>query len=109
MIHLKIGNWLITEEGIEWNGTPKVEYLISKERMAEHGHSDRKNMYDFLVHLPEKAWIKKADVYTLNTALIYALEYFKIGFNTNLSFVETLNEQQKILQRKQEEKKSRKH
>lgn len=50
-------------------------------------------MYDWLVHMPNKSWINKEDVYTLNTAFIYAMELYGLDFNIN-SFIKTLKEQQ---------------
>lgn len=100
MENIEIGNWLITKDGIIWNGSPKIDYFISKERIAEAGPDDRKEMYDFLVHLVEKTWITEKDIYALNTAFVFALEHFGIGFNTGLSFVKTFIEQQRELQDK---------
>jgi hypothetical protein len=94
MLPFQIGNWLITEEGIEWVGQTKRDFLITKDRLAEFGSGDRRKMYDWLVHLPTKGWVTETDIYALNTALIFALEYFKIGFPSDLSFVETFIEQQ---------------
>lgn len=51
------------------------------------------NMYDWLVHMATKIWLKKEDIYTLNTAFIYSLEYFGVGFPHGISFVETFKEQ----------------
>lgn len=93
MTEIKIENWLITEEGIEWDGIPKIEYFISKERLNELGTGERSNMYNWLLHTASKTWITKTDVYTLNTAFIYAIEYFGLEYNTG-SFMETLKEQQ---------------
>src|SRR5581483_6285047 len=98
MIPYKIGNWLINADGIRWDGIPKVDYLITQQRLLELGPPpERANMYDWLVHLPEKTWLTEADVYTLNTAFIYALAHFGLNFNTG-SFVETLIEQQRQLE-----------
>lgn len=99
MTPFKIGNWLITEQGITWDGTPKVDYTISRERILEFGPDDRKNMYDWLVHIPTKTWATEADIYTLNTAFIYAIAHYGLDFTT-CSFVETLIEQQKELKDK---------
>ena len=33
MTPFKIGNWLITEEGITWDGTPKIDYQIPRDRI----------------------------------------------------------------------------
>lgn len=93
MKQMKIDNWLVTEEGIQWNGNPKIDYFISKERLDELGTNERSNMYDWLLHTASKTWITKADIYTLNTAFIYAIEYFGLDYNTG-SFIETLKEQQ---------------
>lgn len=100
MIPFKIGNWIINENGIEWAGTG-TGYKISKETLQDAGHSNRANEYDWLVHLPEKTWLTETDVYALNTAVIYALEYFKLGFSPDLSFVKTFIEQQEIISEKE--------
>ena len=94
---IKIGNWLITKDGIEWTGRLQNGYNIDKSRLAESGHDKQKDCYDWLLHLPEKNWVTTADVYTLNTAFLYALEIFRVPLNS-LSFKNTLAEQQKILQ-----------
>lgn len=99
MTPFKIGNWLITEEGIAWDGQPKVNYQITKERILEGGSSGRINMYDWLVHIPSKTWTTETDIYALNTAFIYALAHYGLNFNTH-SFVETLIEQQDVLKDK---------
>lgn len=92
---IKIGNWIIKDDGIHWAGQPETGLVIEKERLNEGGPGDRVEMYDWLVHLPTKTWLTNEDIYALNTALIYALEYFDIGFDNNLSFVKTFIEQQK--------------
>ncbi len=100
MIPFKIGNWLIDDDGIKWDGKPKVKYEIHKSRLAEPGPPGRDQMYDWLVHMPEKTWLSREDVYALNTALIYAMDYFNVSFPKNMSFVETIIEQEKVLERK---------
>jgi len=93
----KIGNWLITEEGIKWVGQPKVDYTIPKDRLLELRLGSK--IYDWLVHLAEKTWVTEADIYTLNTAFIYAIDYFGLDFKT-ASYVETIKEQQKEIEEK---------
>ena len=99
MTPFKIGNWLITEEGINWDGQPEVDYDITKKELVVLGSAERSEMYDWLVHLPEKTWLTEADIYALNTAFIYAIEYFGLNFKTG-SFVLTLIEQQKIISKR---------
>lgn len=91
----KIGNWLVTVDGIEWSGEEK-EYFIEKDRLLENGDGEMENTYDWLVHLCSKGWLTDADIYEFNSAFIYAMEYFKFDFSTR-SFIETLKEQQKEL------------
>ena len=100
MLPFKIGNWLITEECICWDGIEKHTYEIARERINEAGPSSRNKMYDWLVHMPTKTWLKREDIYSLNTALIYAMEAYKIPFDSNLSFIETFIEQEKELKGK---------
>ncbi len=99
MTPFKIGNWLITEDGIKWEGQPNVDYLITKERLVELGSGKRSEMYDWLVHLPQNTWVTEADIYALNSAFIYAIDYFGLDFKTG-SFVSTLIEQQKEIREK---------
>lgn len=99
MLPFKIGNWLINDEGIIWNG-PSGKYTITKERLTESGPEGRERMYDWLVHLPEKVWLTREDVYALNTALIFAMEAYNIPFPENLSFIETFIEQEDVMRRK---------
>ena len=57
------------------------DYYIEKESLMHLGTGDRRNMYDFLVHLTEKTWLTDEDLYSLNTAFVYAMEYFNYPFN----------------------------
>jgi len=97
MVPKKINNWLIDQTGIKWAGQPEIDYLIPKEELIKSGFGNRKNMYDWLVHMVEKTWLTRTDIYALNTALIYAIEEFKISFPEDLSFIATFNEQDKEL------------
>lgn len=96
----KIGNWLVTVDGIEWTGEER-EYFIEKDRLLENGDGERNNMYDWLIHLCSKGWLTDGDIYELNSAFIYAMEFFKLDFSTR-SFVETLIEQQMELKLRRE-------
>jgi hypothetical protein len=97
----KIGSWTITADGIIWSGQPDVDYLIHKDRLDKAGTGERENTYDWLIHMVEKTWLTRKDIYALNTAFIFALEYFKVGFSKEISFVETFKEQEKELKKKE--------
>lgn len=98
MIPFKIGNWLIKDDGINWDGDNSIDYFIAKNRLTETGTGERIKTYDWLLHMAEKTWITREDIYALNTALIYAMEEFKIPFPEDISFVQTFIEQDKIIE-----------
>ena len=98
--NLTIGNWLITYKGIEWKGNSGRPLLIEKETLLDIREADEKgDMYDWLLHITEKNWLSENDIYALNTAYIFALEYFEIGFPENFSFVETFIIQQEQMKK----------
>ena len=97
MIPTKIGNWLINKDGIKWDGEEKIEYNIAKHTIID----ERDDMYEWLIHMVEKSWLSREDIYALNTAFIYAMEKFKIPFPKNLSFVETFDEQENELKQRE--------
>ncbi len=96
MTPIKIGNWDVTTNGIEWKGPYGRELLIDKDRLDEGGIGDRENTYDWLIHLVEKTWLTRGDIYALNSAFIYALQEFDIDLNSQ-SFSKTIQLQDKEL------------
>ena len=96
MIPFKIGNWDITEQGIEWKGEVGVELIIDRDRITETGIGNREDTYDWLVHLTEKNWLTRSDIYALNSAFVYAISVFNLDLDSN-SFVKTFVEQEKEL------------
>jgi len=94
---IKIGNWTITEGGIKWSSKEEIKYFIDKERITERVQGTKADMYDWLIHMVEKPWLTREDIYALNTAFVFALEYFDIGFLEDISFVETFEIQNEDL------------
>lgn len=97
---MNFGNWSVTDKAIQWNG--RNEYFIDKSRLHEAGFGERAGTYDWLVHLTEKTWLTVQDIKDLNSAYMYALLKFNVGFSTELSWEKTMIEQSKLLERKQE-------
>lgn len=97
MVPFKIGNWEINQSGIEWKGEAGRELIIDRDRITESGFGERENTYDWLIHLTEKSWLTRSDIYALNSAFIYAISVFELDLNSN-SFVKTFIEQEKELQ-----------
>ncbi|MBX2959168.1 MAG: hypothetical protein KF732_04355 [Flavobacteriales bacterium] len=93
----KIGNWLITEKGIKWEGRGNI--FIEKGRLLDLGSEDRRFMYDWLLHLAEKNILKEEDIYSLNTAFMYATDYFHFSVSP-FCFSRAITEQQKIISKK---------
>jgi hypothetical protein len=103
MEEYRFGNWLVNHEGISWIGKPynKDFYFISKQRLNETRNVDNIDLYNWLIHTASKTWITESDVYTLNTAFVFAIDFFNLDFKTG-SFVETLKHQQYELQEKKQ-------
>lgn len=95
-----IGNWEVSDQGVAWKGEPGIQYFIETDRLTEAGPESRSKMYDWLVHMVEKTWLAEADIYALNTAIIYAIELSGQEFPRQLSFVDTFREQQDLIRRK---------
>ena len=96
MESIEIGNWLITQQGIQWNGKDGREYSIDNGTLRENGVGIRAKCYNILLHMAEKNWLTPADIYTLNTAFIYAMEANGKSLSER-SFVETLKQQQTLI------------
>ena len=93
---LKIGNWLVYQDGIKWDGENETDYFIPRNQILKA----HENMYDWLVHLAGKTWLTKEDVYSFNTAFIYSIEAFGLEFSKDLSFVDTIEAQCDVLEDK---------
>jgi hypothetical protein len=92
---MKIGNWLIKDNGILWQGPVADSFIPSDELLEIINEGDIK-VYNWLVHFNEKKWSNENDIYSLNIAFILAAEKYniKIDFGILLS---TLLEQNKLI------------
>lgn len=68
----KIGNWIVTEESIDWNKEKRGDYSIPIKQILQKGVAERAEMYDWLIHVPLKTWLDEDDVLSLNKAFLYA-------------------------------------
>ncbi|HVV53816.1 MAG TPA: hypothetical protein VHC47_00740 [Mucilaginibacter sp.] len=97
MENLQIGKWLITNDGIEWTGSPYAGYYIHKDRLLQEG-TEKPGTFDWLLHLAHKRWLTENDVRDLNTAFMAALYLFAPKSKKGkLSLAKTLEEQKQIL------------
>lgn len=63
---------------------------------SEHASGD---IYDWLIHLVEKSWLTEADIYALNTAFLFGMEYLYPNAGSIVSFTKTFLLQQDRLKR----------
>jgi hypothetical protein len=71
---IRFGTWIVTEQGLL---AEKPHYFIDKTRLWDVGAEDANDKFACLLHVPERPWITEADLYALNTAFFFALDYFK--------------------------------
>lgn len=95
MIPFQIGNWKITNDSIYH--VNHANYVIPRDRLLEAGPGDRVTMFDWLVHMPTKTWCSTEDIYSLNTAFIYAVEAWELTIPNDMSFRNTFIEQENEL------------
>lgn len=52
----RFGNWIVNKNGIELNGElyKNIEYNIHMNKLLEIGYSERKGLYNWLIHIFEK-------------------------------------------------------
>lgn len=94
MKQTKIGNWIITENHIKWNGSyGNFEYSIQKNNLLEIID----NNYYILIHVSSKTWLKIEDVYALNSAFLLSIDINQQSkFNLQV-FIETLKYQNSLI------------
>jgi hypothetical protein len=73
----KVGNWSIEENGIKWVGNPDTDTLIPKDELLDTGPGERKQMYDWLVHLTSKTWFTIEDSRALLSAFLIAIKIYE--------------------------------
>lgn len=94
---MRIGNWKVGEDGIEWVGQFADNYYIEPHRMTKQGSGERSQMYEWLIEVADKYWTTKKDVYDVDAAFIQAVLRFKLNFDPRI-FAKTLYEQSRIME-----------
>lgn len=92
---IRFGNWVVTSLGMYFD-MPNNNYFINKNRLSEMGFDNRKEHWDWLVHLADKRWINELDLYQLNTAFFFAHSYFNCPYPEGVSTWKTLKEQKRL-------------
>lgn len=89
---IRFGYWIVTAEGIYWSKGVGHDYFLPKGDLNSPRPDNDKDKYDLLLQLAEKTWMTELDLYQLNTAYFYALDYFNLD---RLSDSTTLEKQLK--------------
>jgi len=67
----QFGKWTVTNDGIEKRSPNK--YYVHKNLLGQVGQGDREGMYDCLIQISEKTWMKSNDVEDLCQAFEFAM------------------------------------
>lgn len=99
----RFGNWIVNQNGIELDGElyKNIEYNIYMNKLLEIGHSERKGLYNWLIHISEKKWIRDEDVKSLNEAFLFACQEFELNLDWDL-YENTLERQLLILEKRKQ-------
>jgi hypothetical protein len=91
---MKIGNWEVTDKGIEWKGDGLNRFVIDKQTITETVEADDRNamFYKWILLATEEDWLAEDDLYDLNFAFVYATAANGADFNYEI-FDETLSYQ----------------
>jgi|SRR5665811_611046 len=106
---IKFGIWQVESDALVATGGH--DYIIECSRFWETRDYNGHQVWDWLIHLAEKAWINKDNVKDLNTAFFFCQDYFRENKPQDLPYVstsQTLNIQKQILEIEDEMSKSEK-
>ncbi|RYZ84504.1 MAG: hypothetical protein EOP04_17865 [Proteobacteria bacterium] len=79
---MKIGNWNVTDNTIEWTGDSLQPYIIEQdELLAIEPSGEFAGLYTAILQATEEDWLTVDDLYDLNYAFVYAAAQNGAGFN----------------------------
>ena len=80
----KFGHWVVANDGIEWDEKKAGKYFIPSNRLLELTERRGVDMYDWLVHIPEKSWVENQDASDLNEAFKYLSAQLKLEIDEQI-------------------------
>ncbi|MET0244589.1 MAG: hypothetical protein ABW174_14015 [Flavitalea sp.] len=101
---MKIGNWLITNDSIEWKGTGTNSFVIPLKEITEKIETDDDKLffYKWIIAATDEDWLGDDELYDLNFAFVYAAAKSGAEFDYQI-FDETLSYQYSQLDDEDEE------
>jgi hypothetical protein len=82
-----------------WQGSRYINYTIPLEKITVTGSSKHAILYGWLIDIAHDTRLNDEDIYSLNTAFVYALDFMlgKFEIPQYALLAETFKEQQQIL------------
>ena len=83
---MKIGNWKVTENTIEWAAKGFQRFVIERNALLETAKPEPWNeeMYKLLLLATDTDWLTTDDLYDLNFAFVYAAGSWQQQFSYEL-------------------------
>lgn len=103
---IAFGQFIVDDDGILINDN----YRISADRLWETREFKKIELWDWLIHLTEKTWVTSENVGDLNTAFLFAQDYFKDSKPTHAgegSTFQTLYVQKQMIENDEERERQR--
>jgi hypothetical protein len=74
MISMRIGNWKITDDAIQWSAKGFQRFVIEKELLLETVKQEPtyEHMYKWIIMATDEDWLTADDLYDLNFAFVFA-------------------------------------
>jgi hypothetical protein len=94
---MKFGNWMVTEDGIEWRGAGYDRFVVAGRQLLEK----ESNKYKWILRATNEDWLTDDDLYDFNFAFVYAATNFG-DFDYEI-FDRTLAEQYELLDNEERE------
>ena len=101
---MKIGNWKVTDNTIEWSAKGFQHFVIEKAALLETAKPEgwRDEMYKPIMLATDTDWLTTDDLYDLNFAFVYAAGSWQQPFDYEI-FDRTMEYQFDLLEEEEEE------
>jgi hypothetical protein len=101
---MEFGNWMVTENGISWNGQALQRFEIPADKLnvVRQSNSDDNNLYEWILLATDEDWLTENDLVDLNFAFVYAVAKFGLDFNYQV-FDSTLDYQFELFEDEERE------
>ena len=99
---MRFGNWIVTNNGISWNGEGLNRFDILKNGLNDIRYSLSGDFYEWIMVATDEEWLTQNDLYDLNYAFVFAIAKFNLDFSYEV-FDATLAEQYEMFDAEEDE------